>query len=143
MAAGLVPFSLGNDAAGSVRVPAALSGCTGVMASRYRINPQGPSLSLTIGQNGFFTTCIRDAALLHAVISDRGVPPVRLPALQGGRAATEGLRGVRMGVFWPWFDHCEDGVRARCRAAVAVLERCGACLLVCVCCKMVCACGAL
>ena len=80
--AGLLPFALGNDAAGSIRVPAALSGCFGLICSRSRIQSQGPSLSLTIGQNGWMTSCVRDAAILYALLADKGGAPVRVPALR-------------------------------------------------------------
>jgi aspartyl-tRNA(Asn)/glutamyl-tRNA(Gln) amidotransferase subunit A len=126
---GLLPFALGNDAAGSVRVPAALCGCVGFMASRSRITPQGPSLSLTIGQNGFFTTSARDSMLLYAALADKGAAPLRLPRLAAAPAAGAAnarLRGLRVGLYAPWFDNCERGVRERCYAAVAAMEGAGA-----------------
>ena len=120
VASGLLPFTLGNDAGGSVRVPAALCGCVGFMVSRGRIGPQGPSLSLTIGQNGFLTGCVRDAALLYALTADRGAAPLRVPVLK--QAGHSVLQGLRVGVYWPWFDDCDEDVRHACRAAVAAMQ---------------------
>lgn len=125
MASGLLPFALGNDAGGSVRVPAALCGCFGLMASRGRITPQGPSLSLTIGQNGVLTNCARDAAIVYALAADRGGAPLRLPALCAPADAESTLRNLRAGVYWPWFDDCSTEVRQQCYGAVRAMHGAG------------------
>ena len=111
-----------------MRVPAAMNGCTGFIASRNRIGPQGPSFATSIGQTGVLTTCARDAALVYSVMADRGAAPLRLPALKGGAG---GLQGLRIGVFATWFDDCDDGVRRACESAVAALQKAGAPLQTC------------
>lgn len=127
VAAGLVPFALGNDAGGSVRIPAAICGCSGALESFHRMRPQGPSPTCaeSVGQTGALTTCARDAALLHVVMADAGAPPVVAPPLPAAEGAG-GLKGLRVGVFWPWFEDCDASVLGACQAALAALEAAGA-----------------
>ena len=107
---------------GSVRVPAAMNGCTGFIASRNRISPQGTPITTSIGQTGVLTTCARDAALAYSVMADQGAVPLRLPCLKGGEAS---LQGLRVGVFAAWFDDCTDDVHTACDAAVSAMEAAG------------------
>jgi aspartyl-tRNA(Asn)/glutamyl-tRNA(Gln) amidotransferase subunit A len=120
----LLPFALGNDAGGSVRIPAALCGATGFMPTYYRVSPQGPSLCLTIGQNGPIATCARDAALVAAVIADSGEAPLRLPLLPEIKASRP-LQGLRVGLFKLWFQDCDEAVLTTCNAALTALETLG------------------
>jgi Asp-tRNA(Asn)/Glu-tRNA(Gln) amidotransferase A subunit family amidase len=124
VASGLLPFALGNDAGGSVRVPSALCAATGFIPTYHRISPQGPSLCLTIGQNGAIATCARDAAVVYAVIADSCETPLRLPLLPEIKA-TRPLQGLRVGLFKPWFEDCNESVLMTCNAALAALESLG------------------
>ena len=130
MASGLLPFALGNDAGGSVRIPAALCGCVGLMASFYRMTPQGPPATCgrTLGQSGILAATAADAALVYAVIADAGAVDVTVPPLLRA-ARPQALAGLRVGVFWPWFKDCEAQVLAQCKQALGQLQECGASLI--------------
>ncbi|ADM10346.1 amidase [Parvularcula bermudensis HTCC2503] len=72
VAAGLVPFALGSDTNGSVRVPASLCGVFGLRPSHGDIPTEGvfpfvPSLDTV----GAFARSAADLALVHAVLRDR------------------------------------------------------------------------
>jgi aspartyl-tRNA(Asn)/glutamyl-tRNA(Gln) amidotransferase subunit A len=121
VASGLLPFALGNDAGGSVRIPAALCGATGFIPTYHRVAPQGPSLCLTIGQNGPIATCARDAAIVAAVMADAGEVPVRLPLLSSVKASRP-LQGLKVGFFKPWYDDCDEEVLTACNGALTALE---------------------
>lgn len=86
VAAGLVPFAIGSDTGGSVRIPAALCGVVGLKPSSGRIPLDGiAQLSATFDTLGPLTRCVADAALLTDVMA--GVPVARptpdLPRVMG------------------------------------------------------------
>lgn len=70
VAAGLAPAAIGSDTGGSVRIPAALVGITGLkttvgLISRYGVDP----LSGTLDSIGPMTRTVTDAALLTEVLA--------------------------------------------------------------------------
>lgn len=66
VAAGVVPLAIGTDTAGSVRIPAALCGTTGVIPSRGTLPTTGVfPLSQTLDRLGVLTTTVPDAT--HAL----------------------------------------------------------------------------
>ena len=102
VAAGLGPIGVGNDGAGSIRIPASLCGVYGLKPSFGRI-PQTilPNRFLTFPCTGAITRTVRDTALalrVSAGSDDRdplsiAAPPEDYEAVLGG-----GLRGARIGV---------------------------------------------
>ena len=65
VAAGLAPAALGSDTGGSVRIPAALNGVTGLKTTRGLISLHGAvPLSGTLDSIGPLTRDVRDALLL-------------------------------------------------------------------------------
>jgi allophanate hydrolase len=69
VAAGLVPFALGTDTAGSGRVPAAINGCVGFKPSRGRWSSGGmlPACR-TLDCVSVFATDVKDAALVDRIV---------------------------------------------------------------------------
>ncbi len=93
VAAGIVPLALGTDTGGSVRVPAALCGITGLKVTHGRVPldgvfPLAPSLD-TVGP---LATTVADAALMFQVLA--GEDPVPVSAAE--------LPGLRLAVPFPW-----------------------------------------
>jgi len=65
VAAGICPAALGSDTGGSVRIPSALNGITGLKTTSGRISLHGAvPLSGTLDTIGPMTRCVEDAALL-------------------------------------------------------------------------------
>lgn len=103
VAAGLAPAALGSDTGGSVRIPAALNGITGLKTTRGLISLHGAvPLSGTLDSIGPMTRTIEDAALLtqamagadpldpsscHAPLFQWQAPPAGARPLQGMRIA--------------------------------------------------------
>lgn len=106
LAAGMADFALGSDAAGSVRMPAALCGVVGFKPSHGLLPVEGVApLSWSLDHVGLFASSVADAALLTELMA--GVPAGALLGLADAPAARE----VRL--FRPrnyFFDHVTPGV---------------------------------
>lgn len=72
VAAGLVPAALGSDTGGSIRIPAALCGLTGLKPTYGLVSLHGAvPLSSTLDSIGPLARNVEDAALLTAAIAGR------------------------------------------------------------------------
>ncbi|MEO6269985.1 MAG: amidase, partial [Lautropia sp.] len=97
VAAGLAPWAIGTDTGGSVRLPAAWCGITGLKTTIGRVSTYGIlPLSPTLDTPGPMTRSVEDAALLYQAM--QGPDPLdprteHLPA--GGDPMAELRRGVR------------------------------------------------
>jgi indoleacetamide hydrolase len=88
IAARIVPLGLGTDTAGSVRIPAALSGTVGFRPSADRYSRDGTVLlSTTQDRVGSLARTVEDLVLLDRVLSERGSHIQRVH-----------LRGLRLGI---------------------------------------------
>ncbi len=82
VAAGLAPAAIGSDTGGSVRIPAALNGITGLKTTVGRVSTSGAfPLSTTLDTIGPMTRSSEDAALLTAALA--GAPAVAESAADG------------------------------------------------------------
>ena len=132
VAAGLVPGALGTDTAGSIRIPAALCGVTGIRPSTGRVPNRGVvPVSWTYDTVGPLARTAEDCALLLDVIAGHApgdastaTAPAE-PCLEGiGR----GIEGLRIGVVSYLFDEAplDRGVAAAVDTALEELGRLGA-----------------
>lgn len=131
VAAGQAPGSLGTDTGGSIRLPAALCGVSGLKptygrVSRYGLIAYGSSLD----QIGPMAWTVADLALIFQVIA--GHDPldgtsVPQPVPDYSAALTGDIRGVRMGVPREYFvEGMEPGVEQTVREAISILQDLGA-----------------
>lgn len=129
VAAGLVPLAIGADGGGSIRIPAAFCGLVGLKATYGRVSEQGAApLDWSVAHIGPLAASAADAALGYALIA--GPDPEdplslhqSLPVLDGWDDMN--LKGLRLGVFWPWFHHAEAEVAKACEALLRSLEKRG------------------
>lgn len=120
VAAGIVPLALGSDTAGSVRIPAALSGTFGFVPSAGRYSTKGLMVvSNTQDRVGTLARSVRDLVLFDRVL-DTNRPHVR-PAR---------LRGLRLGVDRPNFaSNLDPAVSVLFERALTELRRRGVVLV--------------
>lgn len=133
VAAGLVPAALGTDTGGSIRIPAALCGVTGLKPTYGRVSRRGVlPLAGSLDTVGPIARSSRDCALIMQSIAgfdpldpasvDRTVPDF-------SAALGQGIAGLKIGVvrhFWERdLSANPEAVRAM-EDALSVLERLGA-----------------
>ncbi|HID34547.1 MAG TPA: amidase [Anaerolineae bacterium] len=124
VAAGLVPIALGADGGGSIRIPAAFCGVYGLKPTYGRI-PESSAFALdfSVAHVGPLAATVSDLALAYAVMAGPH-PHDRISLLQASPtlAGWENvdLKGLTLGVFWPWFRHATPEMVA---ANEAMLER--------------------
>ncbi|WP_072802439.1 amidase [Rhodococcoides yunnanense] len=131
VAARLAPIAMGTDTGGSIRIPAALCGVTGIKATYGRVSKRGVTvLSWTLDHAGPLTTTVADAARTLGVLaghdsSDPYSAAVAVPDF--GAMLDRGVDGLRLGISDTYFcDRLEPGVAAAFENAVRELERAGA-----------------
>lgn len=126
---GLAPVAIGADGGGSIRIPAAFNGGFGLKATFGRISEYGAlPICWSMAHIGPIAASAEDTALAHAVMAGRDPrdpnsmhqPPATLAALNSD------LRGLRIGIYTPYFEHAHSEVVAACRQVLDALVQCGA-----------------
>ena len=120
VAAGMVPFALGTDTNGSIRVPAALCGVFGLKPTYGRVSRAGALLfASSFDHVGPLARSVRDLALVFDAIQgpDPRDPVCSTRAAEPcGRALELGASGLRIAVA---DGHFASGGAAECHDAVA------------------------
>jgi len=100
VAARMVPCAIGTDTGGSVRLPAAWCGITGLKTTIGRISTYGVlPLSPTLDTPGPLTRSVEDAAILLGVLQGadaRDSHTIGLPASDPMPALHRGVKGLRL-----------------------------------------------
>jgi aspartyl-tRNA(Asn)/glutamyl-tRNA(Gln) amidotransferase subunit A len=120
VASGMIPMALGSDTGGSVRIPAALCGTTGLKTTVGKISRAGVyPLSWSMDSVGPLTRSVKDAALVYQTIqgldlNDDSTWAVSFEDVLSG--LKDGVRGLRLAfaetVFWDDLDpEIEKAVR--------------------------------
>ena len=125
VAAGLVPFAIGFDGGGSIRIPAALCGVCGLKPTTGRVSSTpGPPICHSVGTAGPIAASVRDCALLYALMADRGndTIPLTLPDKHVHDEVLLPLAGLTAGVHYKWFEDADPGVVTVCKHALEVLR---------------------
>lgn len=127
VAAGMTPAALGSDTGGSIRQPAALTGCVGVKPTYGRVSRFGlVAFASSLDQIGTFASDVRSAARVLEVISGkdpRDMTSLEAPASDFEAACGKSVKGMRLGVPDEYFAKGLDPeVEASVRAAIDRLE---------------------
>jgi aspartyl-tRNA(Asn)/glutamyl-tRNA(Gln) amidotransferase subunit A len=131
LAASFALLTVGSDTGGSIRIPSALCGCTGLKPTYGRISRYGAyPLSWSLDHPGPMAKTAADVALAMNVLAGRDH---RDPATSSApvpdyvRALRGGLERIRVGVPTGYFfEDLDPEVRASVKRAIADLEQLGA-----------------
>ncbi|BAQ46787.1 MULTISPECIES: amidase [Methylobacterium] len=127
LAARLMPLALGTDTGGSIRVPSAWCGVTGLKATRGLVPRTGVApLSWTLDHVGPMARSAADLArVMPWIAGPDGADPHAAGRYDASRARD--LAGLRVGVPDGWFTAMQDdAVLAAWEAMLRLLERRGA-----------------
>jgi len=131
LAARELPLAIGSDTGGSIRIPAAFCGISGLKPTYGLVSRHGVmARSWTLDHIGPMARSVEDLALCLAAIA--GHDPLDQTssrrALPGYRDDLErDVGGMRLGIPAEWaFSTCDPEVEARTRDALAVLREAGA-----------------
>ncbi|MEK7516620.1 MAG: Asp-tRNA(Asn)/Glu-tRNA(Gln) amidotransferase subunit GatA [Patescibacteria group bacterium] len=122
--------ALGSDTGGSIRQPAALTGCVGLKPSYGRVSRYGLlALASSLDQIGPFAKTVSDAReLFNALIGkDPKDATTREENFASPARPKKGLKGMRLGIPKEYFvSGMDTGVESAVREAIAQLEGMGA-----------------
>lgn len=118
-------LALGSDTAGSVRIPASMTGTVGLKVTIGRWSAAGVvPLSHTFDTPGLLARSVSDAAYGFAALDPSLGDPIAFVA-----KSSRNLDGIRIAVDDPFFwNDCDAGIAEAARDAVAALTRQGAVL---------------
>lgn len=123
VAAGLCPVALGADGGGSIRIPAGVCGVVGLKPTNRSLDDKGTlPVVYTVGAHGPLGASVLDCAIALDIISEES--DKKLASLKG--LGETKLTGLRVGVYWKYFEHADSEVVAACKAAVKQMEALGA-----------------
>lgn len=135
VATGLVPFALGGDGGGSIRIPSSLCGVFGIKPTWGRLSRAGDVFGGTVAHVGPIASSVLDLARsleATAGADPRDAQTALAPPREAGtfaRAIGRGVKGLRVGVVESEWADVSPAVARAGREAMRALEQDGASLV--------------
>ncbi|MFA5401098.1 MAG: amidase [Dehalococcoidia bacterium] len=130
VAAGLCPLAVGADGGGSIRVPASHCGVVGLKPTFGRVSEFGAApLCWSVAHLGPIAATVEDAAMGYACMAGpdaREPNSLHQPAVMLEQWNKGDLKGVKLGVYRPWFEHASPEVVRACDILLEKLAGAGA-----------------
>ena len=131
VAAGLAPWAIGTDTGGSVRLPSAWCGLTGLKTTVGRVSTYGViPLSPTLDTPGPMCHCVEDAAHLFTLLQgpdDKDPRTKIVPPADVLTTLDDGVTGLTLAILADCeLDSVEPAVRSAYESSIACLEAQGA-----------------
>src|SRR5438270_6474559 len=123
----MVPGTFGTDTGGSIRQPAALTGCVGIKPTYGRVSRYGViAFASSLDQVGPFAQDVRGVALLLSAIAGHDAndqTSSQRPVPDYAAALSSGVRGLKIGVPREYFgEGLEPDVERAVRAGIEKLR---------------------
>lgn len=119
---GIVPFGIGSDGGGSIRIPCNYTGLFGLKPSHGRVSksPMPGTNSVTV--RGPLASSMADLGLLYRVLAQPN--PSSWPSSHfAPPKAHRGPRNKVLGIYNAWFDRADPLVQEACRSALEYMQR--------------------
>jgi len=130
VSSGICPIAVGADGGGSIRVPASHCGVVGLKPTFGRVSEYGAApLCWSVAHLGPIAATVEDAAIGYACMAGpdaREPNSLHQPAVTLEQWNRADLKGVRLGVFRPWFEHASLEVVRACDILLEKLASSGA-----------------
>jgi Asp-tRNA(Asn)/Glu-tRNA(Gln) amidotransferase A subunit family amidase len=122
VAAGLVPFAIGSDGGGSIRIPSAYCGLYGLKPSHCRVSITPiPEAAKSVTVRGPLANCMADLEISYRVLAQPN--PSSFPSSQFKPPKVHaGPRNKVLGIYKPWFDRADPPVQEACQSALTYLQ---------------------
>jgi Asp-tRNA(Asn)/Glu-tRNA(Gln) amidotransferase A subunit family amidase len=120
---GIVPFGIGSDGGGSVRMPCNYTGLYGLKTShgRVSIDPVPGGIN-SVSVRGPLASNMADLELSYRVLAQPN--PSDWPSSHfSPPKAHQGPRTKILGIYEPWFDRADPQVQEACRAALRYFQK--------------------
>jgi Asp-tRNA(Asn)/Glu-tRNA(Gln) amidotransferase A subunit family amidase len=130
VAAGLCPLAVGADGGGSIRTPAAFCGVVGLKPTFGRVSERGAApVCWSLAHLGPIGATVADVVLGYSVLA--GPDPhdpgsLQQPLSRLDEWSVPHAKGLKLGLYRPWFEDADKPVVEACRRAVGLLVDAGA-----------------
>ncbi|KAM0310288.1 hypothetical protein ACHAO8_008237 [Botrytis cinerea] len=118
VSSGLIPFALGSDGGGSIRIPSSFCGLYGLKPSHSRVQNTGSTVTV----NGPLASTMADLEVAYRIMAKPN-PSDPVAALFSPPESLRAARPKVIGIYKDWFDRAEPSVHDLCTKFVDHCEK--------------------